>query len=80
MNFFINIAFTKITLNMERKFYFFNFLFYIGTGFPGGSDSKQSAYNARDLGLNPGLRRSPGEGNGYSLQYSCLENPMDREA
>ena len=64
MNFFINTAFTKITLNMGRKFYFFN-LFYIGTGFPGGSDSKQSAYNVRDLGLNPGLRRSPGEGNGY---------------
>ena len=47
-------------------------------GFPGGSDSKESACNARDLGSVPGLRRSPGEGNGYSLQYSCLENSMDR--
>ena len=45
--------------------------------FPGGSDGKASAYNARDLGLIPGLGRSPGEGNGTSLQYSCLENFMD---
>ena len=46
-------------------------------GFPGGSDGKESACNARDLGSVPRLRRSPGEGNGYSLQYSCLENSMD---
>ena len=45
--------------------------------FPGGSDGKASAYNAGDLGLIPGSGRSPGEGNGNSLQYSCLENPMD---
>ena len=45
--------------------------------FPGGSDSKASAYNMGDLGLIPGLGRSPGEGNGNPLQYSCLENPMD---
>ena len=45
--------------------------------FPGGSDDKASAYNLRDLGLIPGSVRSPGEGNGYPLQYSCLENPMD---
>ena len=43
-------------------------------GFPGGSDSKESAYNAGDLGSIPGLGRSPGEGNGYPLQYSGLEN------
>ena len=49
-------------------------------GFPGGSDGKISACNAGDLGLIPGLGRSPGEGNGYPLQYSCLENPMDRGA
>ena len=42
-----------------------------------GSDSKASAYNVGDLGLIPGLGRSPGEGNGNPLQYSCLENPMD---
>ena len=45
--------------------------------FPGGSDGKVSVYNVRDLGLIPGLRRFPGEGNGNALQYSCLENPMD---
>ena len=49
-------------------------------GFPGGSEGKESAYNAGDLGSIPGLGRSPGEGNGNSLQYSCLENPMDGEA
>ena len=48
--------------------------------FPGGSDSKAYAYNARDPGPIPGLGRSAGEGNGNSLQYSCLENPMDRGA
>ena len=47
-------------------------------GFPGGSDSKESACNAGDLGSIPGLGRSPGEGNGYPLQYSGLENSMDR--
>jgi len=47
-------------------------------GFPGGSDGKESASKTRDLGSVPGLRRSPGEGNSYSLQYSCLENSMDR--
>ena len=46
--------------------------------FPSGSDSKESACNAEDPGSIPGLRRSPGEVNGYPLQYSCLENPMDR--
>ena len=45
--------------------------------FPGGSDGKASACNAGDLGLTPGLGRSPGEGNGNPLQYSCLENPTD---
>ena len=49
-------------------------------GFPGGSDDKASVCNAGDPGLIPGLRRSPGEGNGSPLQYSCLENPMDRGA
>ena len=46
-------------------------------GFPGGSDLKASACNAGDLGSIPGSGRSPGEGNGNPLQYSCLENPMD---
>ena len=47
---------------------------------PGGSNSKESTCNAGDLGSIPGLGRSPGEGNGNSLQYSCLENSIDREA
>ena len=44
-------------------------------GFPGGSDSKESAFDAGDLGSIPESGSSPGEGIGYSLQYSCLENP-----
>ena len=48
--------------------------------FPGGSEVKVSARSVRDLGSIPGLGRSPGEGNGNPLQYSCLENPMDKEA
>ena len=48
--------------------------------FLGGTGSKASAYNAGDPGSIPGLGRSPGEENGNPLQYSCLENPMDRGA
>ena len=51
-----------------------------GPGFPGGSEVKASASNEGDMGSNAGLGRSPGEGNGNPLQYSCLENPMDRGA
>ena len=46
-------------------------------GFPGGSAGKESPCNVGDLGSIPGLGRSPREGNGYPLQYSCLENSMD---
>ena len=49
-------------------------------GFPGGSDGKASACNAGDPGSIPGWGRSPGEGNGYPLQYSCLEISMDTGA
>ena len=49
-------------------------------GFPGSSDSEGSSCNAGDTGLIPGLERSTGEGNGNQLQYSCLENPVDRGA
>ena len=49
-------------------------------GFHGSSDGKESAYNAGDLGLIPGLGRSPAEGNGNPLQHSCLENHIDRGA
>ena len=49
-------------------------------GFPLSSVGKESACKTGDLGLRPGLERSPGGGHGYPLQYSCLENPMDRGA
>ena len=49
-------------------------------GFSGGSDGKEAACNVGDLGSIPGLGRSLGGGHGNSLQYSCLENPMDRGA
>ena len=48
--------------------------------FAGDSDGKESTCNARDLSLTPGLGRSPGEGIGYPIQYSCLENSMNRGA
>ena len=57
-----------------------NFSFYYNfvvsyMGLPGGSDSKESSCSAGDLGVIPGLGRSPGRGHGNPLQYSCLENP-----
>ena len=54
--------------------------FYICMGFPGGSDGKESACNAGDLGSGPGSGRSPGEGNGNPLHYFCPGNPRDRGA
>ena len=51
---------------------------YLCVGFPGGSDSKESACNAGELNSIPGSGRSPGEGNGYPFQYSCMEKAMDR--
>ena len=70
-------------LNTAKKLEFF--LLALGPclavlGFPGGSDGKESACNVGDPGSIPGLRRSPGEGNGYPLQCSCLQNSMDRGA
>ena len=55
-----------------------NYIFWVG--FPGGSDGKESACNAGDPSSTPGAGRSPEEGNGYPLQYSCPENSMDRGA
>ena len=49
-------------------------------GSPGDSDGKESACNAGDLGSIPGSGRFPGKGNGYPLQYACLENSIDRKA
>ena len=54
--------------------------FLKGAGVPAGSDGKESAYNSGDTGSIPGLGRSPGEGNSNTLQYSCLENSMERGA
>ena len=59
---------------------FFTSLYIIFMGFPRSSVGKESACNAGDLGLIPGVGRSPGEGNSNPLQYYCLENPMDRGA
>ena len=56
------------------------FRYFSFPGFPGGSEDKASACNAEDPGLIPGWGRSPGGGHGNPLQYSCLENPMDRGA
>ena len=65
-------------------FCFFKFLIsywgIVNSGFPGGSDSKESACSVGDLCLIPCSGRSTGEGFGYLLQYSCLENSMDRGA
>ena len=64
---------------------FFNFLaksvkleFGLNPGFPHSSGGKESACSTGDPGLIPGSRRSPGEGNGNPLQFSCLKNPVDR--
>ena len=56
----------------------FSWCYFISMGFSGGFDGKESACNARDLGLIPGLGRSPGEGNSYPFQYPGLENSMDK--
>ena len=64
---------------LERTQYFFTQFIQCLCNI-GGSEDEVSACNAGDPGLIPGLGRSPGEGNGIPLQYSCLEDPMDREA
>ena len=75
---------TWSSLCLTHSWYLFPFLeechlcwIRVSLGFPGGSEGKVSACSAGDLGLIPGSGRSPGEGNGNPLQYSCLENPMD---
>ena len=72
-----------IKLSPLSKHFLESWLFYRWIescpGFPGGSDGKEFACSAGDPGLIPGSRRSPGEGHDNPLQYSCLENPMDRE-
>ena len=69
-----------VTVQCTGHFKIFKDNFQIQNGFPGGSNGKESAYNAGDLGSVLGLGRSPGEGNGNLLQYSCLENSLNRGA
>ena len=71
------IALTTRTFVSKVMSLFLNMLSRLVMGFPGGSAGKESACNVGDLGLTPGLGRSPGEGKGYPLQYSGLENSMD---
>ena len=71
-------TFTHVSANgIAPSLFMANIPLCAGVGFPGGLDGKASACNAGDLGSIPGLERSPGEGNGSPLQYSCLEDPMD---
>ena len=74
-----NFAFTEKLQRWYRKIPWRRnrLLTPVSLGFPGGSDSKESSCNVGDLGLIPGLGRSPGEGKGYPLQCSCLENPRN---
>ena len=73
------IAFSNIYIYIYI-FYTYAYICTYTWGFPGGSEVKASAWNAGDPGLILGSGRSLGEGNGTPLQYSCLENPMDRGA
>ena len=65
-------------IEKNKKFVIFFLLKSDLPDFPGTSAGRESAYNAGDLGSIPGLGRYPGERHGNPLQYSCLENPMDR--
>ena len=71
-----NFIWVHIFLFSTSSSYFSSYL-YVFVGFPSGSDGKESACNVEDLGSVPGLGRSPGEGKGYPLEYSGLENCMD---
>ena len=64
-------------LQVSARYYYMFLTWTLSYYFPCGLASKESACNVRDPGLIPGLGRSPGEGKGYPLQYSGLENPMD---
>ena len=72
-----NFNFREYVFVLNNFFLVLTLFSSVLTDFPVGSDGKASAYNAGDLGLIPGLGRSPGEGNDNSLQHSCLENPAD---
>ena len=75
----VKIPFSAGLLPAVDFFFFFFLICCFRSGsFPGGSVGKECTCNTGDPGLIPGSRKSPGEGNGNPLQYSCLENPMDR--
>ena len=65
-------------LQLQALFNLYLDILFCFKGFPVNSDTKESACHAEDPGSHPGSGRSPGEGNGNPLQYSCLENSMDR--
>ena len=75
----INIRLYERNKNLREKLRLARGALRPNLSFPGGSEVRVSACNAGDLGSIPGSGRSPGEGNGSPLQYSCLENPVDRE-
>ena len=82
-HFFVSIASSWVIAFFKKNLSYIDTIWLIIVdfkGFPGSSDGKASACKAGDLGSIPGLGRSPGDGNGNSLQYSCLENSMDRGA
>ena len=83
-NTFFDISNYTVNYLREENHHFYSYLsllpFCTVTGLSGSSDGKASAYNVGDQGSIPGSERSPEEGNGTPLQYSCLENPMDRGA
>ena len=66
--------------NMHNAYSYAKSVSILSIVFPGGSEGQESACNAEDLDSKPGSGRSPGEGNDNPLQYSCLENPIDRGA
>ena len=79
------INFTPIQMKTTICHFLFNWHLinswrFYKEGIPSGSDDKESAFNSEEPGSILGSGRSPGEGNGYPLQYSCLKNPMDRGA
>ena len=69
-----------IYIFLHSYFYILYYVYIYMWGFPGGSVSKEFTYNAGDTGSTPGSGRSLGGGHGNPFHYSCLENPMDREA
>ena len=76
----ISVMTFKVLTFWSRNWKAWIYVYLYLSGFPGGSDDKESACNAEDPGLISESRRSPGKGNGNPLQYSCLENSKDRGA